>query len=136
VVVVFGADGAETSPLPLEPAFDDPTHYSAPIIPTRPGTYTFRIAGDIDGEPFDEEFTSGEATFDDVRNPADLEFPVQDPTRGELAESIERLSGRIPSDDAEEADGSASATWLSGGALILAAIALIASLRRSSTPRA
>jgi hypothetical protein len=135
VVVVFG-DGAETPALPLEPAFDDPTHYSAPIIPTRPGTYTFRISGDIDGEPFGEEFTSGQDTFDDVRNPADLEFPVQDPTRGELAESLERLSGRVPADDAEEAAGISGATWLAGAALLVAVVALIASLRRSSSSRA
>ena len=136
VVVVFGADGAETPPLPLEPAFDDPTYYTAPIIPTRPGTYTYRITGSIDGKAFEEEFTSGQDTFDDVRNPADLEFPVQDPTRGELAEGLERLSGRVPAGDTTEAASSDSlARWLAAGGLLLALVALIASLRRRQVPR-
>ena len=131
VTVVFG-EGVRGQPLPLEPAFDNPSEYLAPIIPTRPGTYTFEISGSVGAQAIDETFTSSENTFDDVRNPAELEFPEQDPTRGELAERLERLSQR-------ETTGGASdglARLLGGAALILALVAVAFALRRgaSATP--
>ena len=117
VTVVFG-DGVRGQPLPLEPAFDNPSEYLAPIIPTRPGTYTFEITGSVGEQAIDETFTSSENTFDDVRNPAELEFPEQDPTRGELAERLERVSARVD-------DGGGGSSSLP---LILAAVALALSL--------
>ena len=138
VTVIFG-DGETTEPLPLEPAFDDPTYYTATIIPTRPGEYTFEIFGDVGGDSFDESFTSGEDTFDDVRNPSDLEFPIKDPTRGELAEGLERVSDRIEgATGAGSEDGTPSDTMarsLAVAAVALAVVALLAARRRSGTGR-
>jgi hypothetical protein len=89
--------GDETMALPLEPnfavgAFGEPGDYRAWFIPTRPGQYAFHFSGTIDGEEVDETFTSGPRTFSDVQNPADIQFPVQDPSNGELAERIEQRS--------------------------------------------
>jgi hypothetical protein len=102
--------GDETMALELEPnfavgAFGEPGDYRAWFIPTRPGQYTFHFTGTIDGEEIDETFTSGPDTFSDVNATADIEFPVQDPTNGELADRIEQESGRIgdAGDTAEQA---------------------------------
>jgi hypothetical protein len=94
--------GDETMELPIEPffavgAFGEPGDYRAWFIPTRPGEYAFHFTGTIDGEEVDETFTSGPNTFSDVNDPADIQFPVQDPTTGELAERIEREVPRLAS---------------------------------------
>lgn len=94
--------GDETMELPIEPffavgEFGEPGDYRAWFIPTRPGQYAFHFSGTIDGEEVDETFTSGPNTFSDVSNPADIQFPVQDPTTGELAERIDREVPRLAS---------------------------------------
>jgi hypothetical protein len=90
VEVLFGGEDAEeaTGPLPMEPAFDSPGEYLAPIIPSRPGTYTFHFTGEAAGQDIDEMFTSGEDTFSEVAVPADISFPAQDPTAGDLARAL------------------------------------------------
>jgi hypothetical protein len=94
--------GDETMALPLEPnfavgAFGEPGDYRAWFIPTRPGQYTFHFSGTIEGEEVDETFTSGPRTFSDVNNPAEIQFPVRDPSNGELAERIDREVPRLTS---------------------------------------
>jgi hypothetical protein len=129
--VVFGdPDGAtRTDPIRLAPAFDTPNEYLGYIIPTRPGTYTFHVTGSIGGERIDETFTSGEDTFDDVNNPTEAEFPVQDPTRGELSEKLDRVASRV--DAIGDAGGSdPMALWVAIGAGVLALIALVVEARR------
>src|SRR5512134_551393 len=92
--------GDETMALELEPnfvvgEFGEPGDYRAWFIPTRPGQYAFHFTGTIEGEEIDETFTSGPDTFSEVQDPAAIEFPVQDPTTGELAERIEREVPRL-----------------------------------------
>ncbi|MGH2636950.1 MAG: hypothetical protein ACRDHU_12505 [Actinomycetota bacterium] len=99
-LVVEVAFGDETMALELEPffavgEFGTPGDYRAWFIPTRAGQYEFHFSGTIDREEIDETFTSGPDTFSDVENPADIEFPVQDPTTGELAERIDREVPRL-----------------------------------------
>ncbi|MGZ8637034.1 MAG: hypothetical protein ACXWX2_08685 [Actinomycetota bacterium] len=96
------AFGDQAMSLELEPffavgAFGEPGDYRAWFIPTRAGEYSFHVAGTVDGEEIDETFTSGPGTFSDVSNPADISFPVQDPTTGELAERIDREVPRLTS---------------------------------------
>jgi hypothetical protein len=134
--VVFGEGGASTR-VTLDPAFSTPNEYLGYIIPTRPGTYTFNVSGTVGGETIDETFTSGPDTFNDVQNPADAEFPEQDPTRGEIAEALERLSGRIEElgaqePAAEEDEGPDVALWIAIGAAVLALIAVGVAARRRS----
>lgn len=103
VEVIFGEADAEerTEPMPLEAAFGTPGEYHAFLIPTRPGTYTFHVLGSLEeGEELDETFTSGEQTFNDVREPTEAQFPAQDPSTGELAEAVSRLQTRL--DTAQE----------------------------------
>jgi hypothetical protein len=131
--VVFGEAGASTR-VTLDPAFSTPNEYLGYIIPTRAGTYTFNVSGTVGGETIEETFTSGPDTFNDVQNPADAEFPEQDPTRGEIAEALDRLSGRVEELGAQEPadEGSDPALWIAIGAGVLALIALVLAARRRS----
>jgi hypothetical protein len=123
--------GDETMALPLEPnfavgAFGEPGDYRAWFTPTRPGRYAFHFSGTIEGEEVDETFTSGPRTFSDVENPADVQFPVQDPSNGELAERIEQEVPRLTSAiDGVRAAAAASADD-AAGARTLGLIGLVA----------
>jgi hypothetical protein len=108
VSVVFGDQSVDLS---IEPFFEigefgNPGDYRAWFIPTRAGHYTFHFTGSVGGQKVDETFTSGPKTFDDVVSPAVAEFPVQDPTNGELADRITR---EIPRLDSAIADVKSSA---------------------------
>ncbi|HEY7755459.1 MAG TPA: hypothetical protein VID69_04445 [Actinomycetota bacterium] len=94
------AFGDATMELELEPNFSvgefgEPGDYRAWFIPTRAGEYTFHFTGTVDGEDVDQSFTSGPDTFGDVGDPAELMFPVQDPSTGEIAERLEREVPRM-----------------------------------------
>jgi hypothetical protein len=151
VAVGFGDQSRDLS---LEPFFEigefgTPGDYRAWFIPTRAGRYSFHFTGTIRGTKIDETFTSGPKTFDDVVSPADVEFPVQDPTNGELADRIDREIPRLGSSIADakasadrsvasaahDASGARNLALVGGvlGALgLIAAIAAIAMTRRSS----
>lgn len=97
--------GSEKLTLPLDatgPAA--PGDYRAWLTPTRPGAYTFRLFGSVRGQAVDESFTSSPTTFDEVEDVGGIQFPVKDPSRGELATRIDRevprLQARIDSVDA------------------------------------
>ncbi len=147
--------GDQSKDLPVEPFFEigefgTPGDYRAWFIPTRAGQYSFHFTGTIHGTKIDETFTSGPKTFDDVVNPADAEFPVQDPTNGELADRIDREIPRLESsisdakaaadqavasaaDDASSARNLALIGVVLGALGLIAAIAAIAMTRRTST---
>lgn len=124
VEVLFGDETStdKTEPMPLEPAFDEPGVFTAFIIPTRPGTYTFHIFGTVGNKAFDEFYTSGEAganpdsegTYNDVREPKEAQFPQQDPSAADLDSEVDAAIVA-----ANDADGKA------GTATILAIIAII-----------
>ena len=122
--VIFGdPDGsARSGPIVLDPSFETPGDYLGSLIPTRPGTYTFHITGTVGGQTVDETFTSGEQTFDDVANPTEAQFPDQDPTNGELAQAIDRLSARV--DEAGGGDSTALLVAIGSGVVALAALVL------------
>jgi hypothetical protein len=133
--VTFGepGTGVTSDPLTLDPAFDTPNEYLGYIIPTRPGTFSFHVTGTVGGQDIDETFTSGPQTFDDVNNPTEAEFPEQDPTRGELAGALDRLTGRIEdlrADVTADEGGDPVAMWIAIGAGVVALIALGLAARR------
>jgi hypothetical protein len=140
VEVIFGERNSDerVPPSPLDPVGGSPGEFQAPLIPTRPGTYSFHLTGTLDdGDQIDEVFTSGEGTFHDVEDPAALQFPVEDPTAGELAERLERVDERLGSlqrlirqSGPEEAGSGSLALWVAIGAGVLALIALAVGARR------
>jgi hypothetical protein len=132
--------GDQTQSFPLEPFFEvgefgTPGDYRAWLIPTASGQYSFHFTGTIDGEDVDETFTSGPATFDDVDNPQSVEFPVQQPSTGELAERIDRVEPRLASsiEDVQtnvqaSADDASSAKTIGLIGLVVGAIGLIVAI--------
>lgn len=136
----------KTEPLALRPVFNSPGEYSAPLIPTRPGGYTFRFVGTIAGRNVDEWFTSGDSTFDDVANATGIMFPARDPSRGELTQRLERSDSRTAaglSDLRGELDQASrrnlliasvgAALGLLGAAALVAVLVLERRRRRAST---
>jgi hypothetical protein len=141
--------GSQTLDLSIEPNFEIgefgiPGDYRAWFIPTRPGRYSFHFTGKLNGQPVDETFTSGPKTFDDVLDPTGVEFPVKDPTIGQLSDRVQREVPRL--DDAiaagrtqaSNAAGDAStATTLAIVAIVVGVLALavgIASIARRRRP--
>ncbi len=110
VEVSFGTQ--KTGPLPLERAFGKtfgrPGDYRAAIIPTRPGNYTFHFVGTIGEQKVDESFTSSEKTFDPVADSTEIEFPVKDPSAGELAARVERVGPRVEAAQSAARDAGAA----------------------------
>jgi len=106
--------------LPLLPAAESRGRLVASIVPTRPGTYTFRIRGTLNKQRVDAAVTCSQRTFDCVTDPSAVEFPAKDPSAGELAQRLERSLPR-----AERARSTAStARTLAVVAVALAALAL------------
>jgi hypothetical protein len=153
VEVTFG--DAEPLQLELEPFFEvgefgTPGDYRAWFMPTRAGQYAFHFSGTIDGEDVDETFRSGPQTFSDVVTTADIQYPEQDPTTGELAERIERVEPRLTTaiDDARAAalaeantasDDAANARTIGviglivgAAGLIVAVVAVVLSRRKAA----
>lgn len=125
VAVPAGALSVEVSyagtavTLPLIPG-EIPGELSAELIPTRPGTYAFHITGTVQGQTLDVEATCSEATFECVEEGSSAEFPVKDPSPGELSQRLSRESDRVR----EATDTAESAKTLALVALVPALLAL------------
>ncbi len=78
--VIFGD---QTMALELVPSFNQPGTYFGHFFPMAEGDYTFRIAGDIEGNAIDESFTSSPEGFDSVQPREPLEFPKSESGRAE-----------------------------------------------------
>lgn len=125
VEVLFGDQ--KVGPVALEPAFGRPGDYRAPIIPSRAGVYTFHFVGTIRGQAFDQSFTSSDTTFDSVKSPEAIAFPVKDPSAASLATRIERVAARA--DDAASTARTTAIVGIAVGALALVG-AVVALVRR------
>jgi hypothetical protein len=143
--------GDRSKDISVEPFFEigefgTPGDYRAWFIPTRAGQYSFHFTGTIRGTKIDETFTSGPKTFDDAVSPADVEFPVQDPTNGELADRLDREIPRleasiagVKTSAASAGDDASSARTLALVGVVLGALGLIAGIAgiafaRSTSP--
>lgn len=67
--------GDQTRLLFLRSVFGEPGSYTADLIPTRPGDYTFVLTGTIGETAVDETFTSVDGEFSTVEPQSDLLFP-------------------------------------------------------------
>lgn len=72
IEVIFGPSSRT---LNLRPVFDEPGHYTADLIPMRPGDYTFRVFGTIEGFEVDETFSASDGQFSSVEPIEDIQFP-------------------------------------------------------------
>ena len=114
--------GDQTRDLEIEPRFGEPGWYQSVFFPTAAGPYTFRIVGEIEGEPFDESFTSGPDTFSEVQDVTGGQFPVQFPPTGDVARDAEA--------GANAANTSTIALVLGGAGLVAGLVALGLTLAR------
>jgi hypothetical protein len=130
VEVVYGSS-AVTLPLSPTPA---PGSLEAPLTPTRPGAYAFNVSGSIDGQPLDASASCSESTFECVETDAANEFPVRDPSAGELAQRLGSEADRVE----EAGDKADQAGMFALAVLAVAALALAISIwtarRRGSDP--
>jgi hypothetical protein len=114
--VVISTAGQQTAALPLQPSFDPdtglgtPGEYTATIIPTQVGDYTFHLSGAIHGQAVDETVTSSDQTFNSVTAGSDVQFPVKLPALGDLSTLIQRVDGRATSANAAAAQAQQEAT--------------------------
>jgi len=111
--------------------------YLASLIPTRAGNYTFHFTGAVNGQAIDQSFTSSPTTFDAVKEPAAVEFPAQDPTRGQISQKLDRIDPRIAAAQATAKNDAELARNLAIAGIVLGAlgtVALIIVLTRGRRP--
>ena len=134
--------GKSTDVLPLLASFDPdtglgtPGEYDAALIPTVPGDYTFHLTGSIHGTPVDETATSGDSTFDTVKDASAIEFPTQPLTTTALSANVVRVDGRVSTARSLASTASStasSANDAAGRATLLAIVALVLALLLGAT---
>lgn len=123
--------GGQTMPeMTMEPDFEvgefgTPGDYRAWFFPTRPGKYTFHFTGTIKGEKIDESFTSSPTGFGSVEEAQSVEFPVKDPTTGQLNDRISREVPRLDSSVADASDSADSAKTLGLIGIVVGGVGLL-----------
>jgi hypothetical protein len=103
----------QTRDLEISPRFGEAGAYESVFFPTAAGPYTFRIFGEVEGEPFDQSFTAGPETFGEVEELAGGQFPIQFPATVDVV---------------ADAEAGAAAATQATIALVLAVIGLLAGL--------
>ena len=90
---------AEPKDLALQPFFGDdfgePGDYRAFFVPTTPGPYTFKVTGTLGGKKVNQSYTSGKDGFDEVTDPAEVQYPVQQPSGSQLTNRLDRETTRL-----------------------------------------
>jgi len=81
--IIYGASIRE---LELRAQFGQDGAYTADVLPTEAGDYTWRIWGDIEGTPVDVSMTSGPGTFGVVQPKSVVSFPNVEPVSADLAD--------------------------------------------------
>lgn len=89
--------GGLTTPLRLtfHTAEGDPGRYAAGMMPTKAGTYAFRIFGAVGSQKVDERFESGPNRFDDVASLTPLQYPAEVPAGADLNDRIATLQSSL-----------------------------------------
>jgi hypothetical protein len=120
--------GDQRLPLDIRARWGQPGAYTADVIPTATGAYTFRIYGTIDGMQVDETFTSGPDTFSEVAGINAMTFPNQVDTVGSVQETAS---------DANDTASTAMMLGIAGVAfgLLGTALAVVAFMRLSTVTR-
>jgi hypothetical protein len=146
VAVTTGS--AEPLDLAMEPFFEvgefgTPGDYRAFFIPTAPGSYSFHFTGTIKGQKVDKTFKSGPQSFSDIEDPAQVQYPVQQPTGGQLATRADREAARVnaalTAERDQAMDDAASARTLAIIGLVVGILGLVAggvALARGRRPAA
>jgi hypothetical protein len=121
---------AQKLTMSMEPDFEvgefgTPGDYRAFFIPTVPGTYTFHLTGSIKGQKVDEKFTSGPQTFSDANDPAQVQFPVKEPSGLQLNQRLDREVPRLNTALAASQTRASKAEDAAGQARIIAIVGVV-----------
>ena len=123
--------GDQMLELPLEPYFEVgewgiPGDYRAFLVPTAPGRFGIHVHGSIKGQRISQQFRSGPDTFSDVEDPAKVQFPVRQPSPGELAQRLDREVPRLSAavESARVAERAARRTAAQARVLAVAGLAV------------
>lgn len=84
-----------TQPLVIAARFGLPGRYSAHVLPTRVGEYTFRITGTVGTTSVDEKFESGPGRFGSIESTDPLQYPGRLVSNAELAARVDQLQTLI-----------------------------------------
>ena len=132
--------GDQKKTLQVEPLMNGdepgaPGTYGAELTPTRSGVYSFRFFGRVKTVTVNQTFTSSGTTFDSVRELAETEFPIPDPSNAQLNEKIDRHARRVDAriDDLEKTIKALTYALIGVGALLVL-LALLAGFRRKPKP--
>ena len=87
--------GDQSKTLTVYPVFGEPGHYTADLLPTRPGDYSFHMTGTIAGTHVDEMFTSADGEFSPIEPSTDIEFPAAEADIASLQAQIDELRAQI-----------------------------------------
>jgi hypothetical protein len=82
VEIIYGSSNRE---LELRTQFGQEGAYTADVLPTEAGDYTWHIWGDIEGTPVDVSMTSSPDTFGSVDPKSVVSFPNPEPASADLA---------------------------------------------------
>ncbi len=82
VEIIFGSS---TEELEMRTQFGLEGAYTADILPSDAGDYTWRIWGDIEGTPVDVSMTSSPDTFSAVEPKSAVSFPNPEPSTADLS---------------------------------------------------
>ena len=107
----------------LRPAWQDPGHYLADLIPTSPGHYRFRFFGTIEGNEIDSTYDSraGGGSFDDIRVASAIHFPETIASGREMESAV-----RGAQTEAQQArDAAASAENSVSSAIVLGIVGIV-----------
>ncbi len=85
--VIFGASKKS---LKIEPVEGEEGHYTAFLIPSQIGDYTWHIFGKIADTPVDVTMTSSPTTFASVERKGDYSFPGHEPSLDALQAELQR----------------------------------------------
>jgi hypothetical protein len=127
---------AEPKAMALEPYFGEgwgeQGDYRAFFIPTAPGAYTFKVTGSLGGKKIDRSYTSGKDGFDEITDPAEVQYPAVEPTGSQVTTRLDRETARINAalaTERQEADDQvADAQRLATIGLIVGALGLLAAV--------
>jgi len=80
----------------LQAVAEETGHYVVPLILTRPGDYTLRLFGTLNGVDIDETFTSADGQFNSVEPAGDVLFPDEaGASTSDLQARIDDLTARL-----------------------------------------
>jgi hypothetical protein len=79
----------------LRARFGQPGKYAADVMPTKDGSYTFRIFGKVGATDVNEKFESGPKTFGDVEPLSALQYPQTVPNGAELGDRLAALQTSV-----------------------------------------